>query len=204
MTITIPPPEAEACLTRAYPSTQKGGTLIAEDVLDLETHALRLERRDLYRPAQCLRCGARVHIHDLRMRVLVGEPSILTEVARFRCADREDCGAAWQILPAFIARHLWRSWDVVERAVESAGRSAIPARTLRRWRARLACAGRHVVTILTTGASEVCAVATGAGLGCTRLGLVRAFRSALRLARGACLVELCGLIHRLAPGHRLM
>ena len=67
-----PPPEA--CLCRPYPSSQKGGTLIAEDVHDLATHELRLADPESYRPSGCPRCGAALHIHDLRPRVLHGEP----------------------------------------------------------------------------------------------------------------------------------
>lgn len=205
MTITVPPPEAEACLTRPYPSSQKGGTLIAEDVRDLATHSHRLDHLDLYRPKWCPRCGARVHIHDFRVRGLLGDPAVSTDVPRFRCADRERCGATWQILPAFIARHLWRSWRVVESPGEFAGRSRIPERTRRRWQARLAAAGRLLVATLTTAARQVWdALATAAGLGCTRLELVREYRVALLPARGECLAELAGLIHRLAPGVRLM
>jgi hypothetical protein len=203
--IAVPPPEAEACLTRPYPSSQKGGTLVAEDVVDLETHERRLACPELYRPKSCPRCGARLHIHDCRVRGLLEDPAVSTEVLRFRCADRQPCGATWQVLPAFIARHLWRSWRVVEEAVELPQRCAVPERSRRRWQARLASAGRLLVTILTTTARQMWTVlATAAGLGCSRLDLVREYRRALSPARGECLAELAGLIHRLAPGVRLM
>lgn len=203
--IAVLPPEPEACLTRPYPSSQKGGTLIAEDVLDLETHTQRLDSLDLYRPQACPRCGARVHIHDSRVRGLVGDPAVSTQVVRFRCADREDCGATWQILPAFIARRLWRSWRVVEAAVEPPNRSPVPERTRRRWQARLAAAGRLLVATLMAAARQVWdALATAAGLACTRLELVRQYRAALSPASGECLAKLAGLIHRLVPGVRLM
>ncbi len=199
------PPEPEACLTRSYPSNQKGGTLIAEDVLDLATHSHRLSDPDLYRPEACPRCGARLHVHDCRVRGLVGDPAISTEVPRFRCADRASCGATWQILPAFIARQLWRSWRVVEEAVDSPQRSKVPKRTRRRWRARLASAGRLLVALLTTTADQVCeALATSAGLGCSRLELVRAYRAALSPGKGECFAGLAGWIHCLAAGIRLM
>ncbi len=68
-------PAAEACLCWPYPSSQKGGTLIAEDVHDLATHEERLEDPGAYRPASWPRCGAALHIHDLRPRVLHGEPA---------------------------------------------------------------------------------------------------------------------------------
>ncbi len=205
MTIAVPPPEAEACLTRRYPSSQKGGTLIAEDVVDLETHERRLACGDLYRPKACPRCGARIHIHDCRVRGLLEDPAVSTEVRRFRCADRDTCGATWQVLPAFIARRLWRSWPVVERAVESPERSGVPSRTRRRWQTRLAAAGRMLLAILTTTAERVWeALAAAVGLGCSRLELVREYRTALLPRKGECLAELASLIHRLAPGIRLM
>jgi hypothetical protein len=139
------------------------------------------------------------------VRGLLEDPAVSTEVLRFRCADRQPCGATWQVLPAFIARQLWRSWQVVEEAVESPQRSPVPERSRRRWQARLASAGRHLVVTLTTAARQVWnALATAAGLGCTRLDLVRGFRTALSPAKGEFLAELAGLIHRLAPGVRLM
>ena len=98
-----PPPAPEVCLCRPYPSSQKGGTLIADDVHDLAAHERRLEAPAAYRPARCPRCGEALHVHDLRVRVLRGEAYGATEVLRFRCADRARCGAAWQVLPAFLA-----------------------------------------------------------------------------------------------------
>jgi len=89
--------------------------------------------------------------------------------------------------------------------VESPQRSPVPERTRRRWQARLAAAGRLLVATLTTTARQVWdTLATAAGLGCTRLELVRQYRAALSPASGECLAGLAGLIHRLAPGVRLM
>lgn len=195
----------EACLNRAYPSSQKGGTLIAEDVWDLATHERRLQAPNTYRPSGCLRCGVCVHIHDLRPRALLGDPAMATEVIRFRCADRAQCGAAWQILPAFLARRLWRSWPVVERAIESPPPPTVPARTRRRWKARLATSARQLVAILTTAAEETWStIATSVGLDGSRLELVRCYRAQTCPKPGACFGELSGLIHRLSPGVRLM
>lgn len=196
---------SESCLSRPYPSSQKGGTLIAEDVWDLETHERRLQSPDTYRPSGCLRCRANVHVHDLRPRALRGDPAMATEVIRFRCADRKQCGAAWQILPAFLARHLWRSWPVVESALEWSGRSPVPARTRRRWRARLGSCARLLVAILTTAAEQTwSAIATSVGLDGSRIDLVRSYRAHTGPKPGACFAELAGLIHRLSPGVRLM
>jgi hypothetical protein len=61
----LPPPNQEACLVRVRPSSQKGGTIIAEDVTDRATHDRRLGSPDGYRPAFCPNCGARtLHVHD--------------------------------------------------------------------------------------------------------------------------------------------
>lgn len=200
-----PSSACQACLNRAYASSQKGGTLIAEDVWDLENHERHLQSPDTYRPSGCLRCGARVHVHDLRPRALLGDPALATEVIRFRCADREQCGAAWQIVPAFLARHLWRSWPVVERAIESPTRPVVPARTRRRWKARLSTCARLLVAMLTTVAEETwSAIATSVGLDGTRLDLVRSYRAQARPRPGVAFAELAGLIHRLSPGVRLM
>jgi hypothetical protein len=59
--------------------------------------------------------------------------------------------------------------------------------------------------MLTTTADQVWeALATAAGLACSRLELVQKYRVALSPKRGECLAELAGVIHRLAPGIRLM
>jgi hypothetical protein len=198
-------PAPSACLERAYPSSQKGGTLIAEDVLDLETHHARLSDANAYRPSGCGRCGAVVHVHDRRSRVLFGEQCRCTDVLRFRCSNRSGCGATWQVLPAFLARHLWRRWRVVEETIEEEhDRSRVPARTRRRWRVRLATGARQVVAVLATGAEAACAVAAEVGLEGCRFDLVRRCRELLCPAPGACLAELGALVHRLCPGVRVM
>jgi len=71
----LPPPEGEACLVRLRPSSQKGGTIVAEDVTELATHEVRLSDPDGYRPAFCPGCrGTTLHIHDYRERVLLADP----------------------------------------------------------------------------------------------------------------------------------
>jgi hypothetical protein len=65
----------EACLVRLRASSQKGSTIITEDVIDLETHERRLRDPDGYRPRFCPRCGgSRFHVHDYRWRVLRADP----------------------------------------------------------------------------------------------------------------------------------
>jgi hypothetical protein len=113
-----PPPEAP-CLYRPYPSSQKGGTLIATDVIDVVTHEARMRSPDSYRPSRCPTCGHSVmHAHDTRRRQcqLEGAPAEIG-VARHRCAHAA-CGAKWQTLPSFLARHLHFVWSRVQGACE--------------------------------------------------------------------------------------
>ncbi len=178
---------------------------MAEDVWDLATHEQRLETPAVYRPAACPRCQAKVHLHGLRVRLLLGQPERSTEVVRFRCADRAQCGAAWQVLPAFLARWLWRSWAVVQRALDAPQRSAVPARTRRRWSARLASDARALVTALTLASDELARTLIGAvGLNARRIEVVAQYRRLSPPAPGAALAELAAWVHRLVPGIRLM
>jgi hypothetical protein len=201
-------PAASACLDRAYPSSQKGGTLIAEDVQDLATHELRLADPDAYRPSACPRCGATLHVHDLRSRVLHGEPHAATEVIRFRCADRERCGAAWQILPVFLARWLWGSWSRVGEAFAAGSSSSVPARTRRRWWVRLGSSARRVVVVLSTATDGVWArLAMAVGLDARRIDLVQRYtsqRSYGAAPPGGPWALLAAALHRLSPGIRLL
>lgn len=206
-----PPPEAEACLCRRYASSQKGGTLIRAEVADLETHEHWLTS-GRYRPKRCPRCGSPMHVHDRRRRVLLAGPtsSSQTEVARFRCANR-DCHAIWQVLPAFLARHLWRAWQVVEkaawrdRAEVDEATTEIPERTCQRWRARLASSARVLVALLgTAGSAALDAVAAAVGLDGTRRELAGEYADRFGARRGEQLAVLAEHIHRFARGVRLM
>jgi hypothetical protein len=210
-----PPPPAEGCLCQPYPSSQKGGTIIAESVVSFEAHE-RLLRDGGYRPAGCLRCGQCVHIHDFRVRVLAGHPREVTEVAVFRCADRDRCGAVIRVLPALLARRLWRCWSTVEQAVastldgaeERTAREVAP-RTVRRWQARLLSSAATLVVVLGAASEAVPslgAVATATGLGATRAELVTEYEGRVEPVprRGHRLEAVAAVIHRLEPGVRLM
>lgn len=196
-----PPPHPPRYLERPYASSQKGGTLIAEDVTDLETHKRRLSDPDGYRPPCCPRCGHRVlHVHEYRPRALRADPdAVATKTVRHRCANA-DCGARWQTVPRFLARHLWRRWVVVEAA--TVGRRPhdwppVPKRTRRRWRARLRLGARVLTQVLAaSGLPTLEDVAKRVGLTATRLDVV--------LALGLPLCAAAALLHRLAPGLRLM
>lgn len=189
---------------RPYPSSQKGGTLIAADVQDPETHRRRLAS-GAYRPECCRRCLHGVlHVHDYRTRLTQIAPATpVVQVVRFRCAN-EDCEAHWQVLPAFVARWLWFNWPLVEEATipepreEAESPTRRPAeRTRRRWQARLASSGRAIVVALAASAVEsVAAVTRGLGLDPPRIDLVAAFERPL--------CAIASLVHHVTPGFRLV
>ncbi len=204
----------EACLCRRYPPGQKGGTLIAEDVLTLEHHEKML-CTGAYRPQRgCPKCAGYLHIHDYRNRLLVADPASAITVVRFLCCL---CGATWQVLPAFLARHLWRSWHTVERAVETpqqaptmANDSApstreIPERTRQRWLTRLCASAALLIVTLSTAETPLLATVAGAvGLWRSRRELVDVHTRICVVPVGQKLMQLAALVHRLAPGVRLM
>lgn len=196
------PLPSPACLERVRPSTQKGGTLIAEDVLELEAHEARRSDPDGYRPARCATCQHdTLHVHDYRERSRRGEAGPPVVVVRYRCAAA-DCGARWQVLPALLARHLWRGWTYVEDQVHDAppkrrSRGPAPARTRRRWRARLRSAARFLVQVLAaSGTSKWSAVAGELTLWSTRWQVVEVLAEPF--------ARVAALLHRLVPGARLM
>lgn len=208
-----PPPEPEDCLTRSRVSRYKGGTLIAEDVLDLATHGRRIVDPGGYRPAQCPRCGGQVlHVHDYPRRKPCGEPGLPPEitVVRHICADPA-CEATWRILPAFLARHVWRVWGTVERTVGEArpppepDPAPIPKRTERRWRARLLSSAKQLVLLLaTSGGVLLEAIAKRVGLEATRLTLLDVHAQMAATPLRCRLAALAALVHRLERGIRLM
>jgi hypothetical protein len=186
--------------------------LVAEAVTDLAEHE-RWLRLDAYRPVGCPRCGEVCHAHQLRVRLLLGQPQPSTEVATYRCADRERCGAVWRVLPALLARHLWRAWPTVERAVSEPVAGEVqehgevpsfvtPTRTLQRWRARLATSAALIVAVLATAMDvpEHAVVAERSGYAATRAEIVEIARREIGGRHG----KLAAIVHRLAPGVRLM
>lgn len=208
----LPPPPPPPCLIRTYESSQKGGTLIAEDVTDRSSHERRLCDPDGYRPPVCPRCGHdKLHVHDYRHRTLRGEAASTESarssimVVRHRCAR---CEATWRILPRFVARFLWRTWQVVEhQALGSPPSEAppIPSRTVARWRARLMSAARHLVAALaTSGNAALASVVHAVGLDATRREVVLAYAALLAIPEPARVAALAALVHRLAPGLRVM
>ena len=136
--------EPEPCLTRSRVAARRGGTLIAEDVHDLDAHDQRLADPNGYRPTACPRCGCgTLHVHDYLSRTLRGAIRPQIHIIRYLCADAR-CGATWRILPAFVARHLWRAWATVADAVSAQPAAmTIARRTAQRWRARLQARAKH-------------------------------------------------------------
>lgn len=210
---TTPPARAAPCLQRRREC--KGGTLIAEDVTTLQAHRARICTPDGYRPDACARCGSdAVHVHDYRSRHLVAlessggaRASAVIDVARYSCA-RPECGAIWQVLPALVARHLWRAWSTVERATLEDARTAppdVPARTRARWWARLDSSARLLAQLFATETgSALEALAQRLGLTSTRHALVLAYAAQTGAASGTRLASVAAIVHRLARGLRLM
>jgi hypothetical protein len=205
----LPPPESEACLFQLRSSTQKGGTLIAEEVIDHHMHERRICDPDGYRPPSCPRCGElRLHVHDYRERVLraeAGKP--VTMIVRLMCVS---CKAIWQILPRFIARHLWRTWNVVTHTLmPEAGPPSelqhwpkVPLRTVRRWRARWLRPALALAQILAaSGKAAWATLATELPTDATCADLVFAYA---REHVGQPLAALAALLYRLQPKVRLM
>ena len=202
------PPAADSCLVSSYASRggtgQKGGTLIDETVIDLAAHELRMKDPASYRPAEC-RCGGdRLHLHDRRDRRVRGGAGIaVVSVVIFLCAK---CSATWRVLPAFLARCLWRTWPVVAAVLCGQRRGdepEVPRRTRQRWRARLAQAARVPMQLLaSSGDATLRDVAQRVGLEGCRQTLVNSFATAFAYA--VPLASLAVLVHRLSPGIRLM
>jgi len=210
----LPPPRTEACLVRLRPSSQKGGTIVAEDVTDLATHEGRICDPNGYRPPFCPGCGGRrLHIHDYRERVLRAEPGkSRAKVVRHVCVG---CRATWETLPAFIARHLWRSWHVVEQTLTGSGPGQatgegrrwprVAERTRRRWRARWLRPARYLLQVLATcGEAAWSAFVETLATEATCADLVWAYADAQVPPAGQRLAAVAALVYRLQPKVRLV
>ena len=210
----MPHPAPPACLTKPYSAkpSQKGGTLIAEGVVTLDDHRRRLLVPDDYRPERCGHCGAcRLHAHDFRERVFLNDSETpCRRIRRYLCSG---CRAVWQVLPALLARHLHRRWEVVQSAAVAAEELAstgterrvqVPDRTTRRWRARLRAAAVLLSQLFATAGQEVAEVLGRVGVDCCRAELIDALVAADLVEPSQKLGQLAAWIHRLVPGIRLM
>lgn len=185
---------------RPYPSSQKGGTVIIAEVQDPAEHARRVRDPDRYRPEQCRRCKHSIlHVHDRRERG-DGHGGVVV-VLRFLCAA---CLAAWRVVPGFLALYLRRPWAEVEAAAlglaDTAvpGAAAVPARTARRWRMRLAATAWDLLECLAEHRPSSLPARP------TRRDLVQAWTSASAPRPGHRLADLAALLHHLCPGVRVM
>lgn len=172
--------------------------MIAGDVWDREEHERRLVDPESYRPT-CRHCGRPMQGHGLRDR----RHEVRLDIRRYRCRR---CHAVVQVLPAFVARNLWRLWRTVESAVVTPGRLAwvlVPERTLRRWRARVMLAARVLLHVLSSLRTAVLGeLVAGLGLDATRRALLVAFRPLAGVV-GA-LAALTVLLGKVVPGLRMM
>lgn len=209
-----PPPEGEVCLVRLRPSSQKGGTIVAEDVTDQATHDRRICDPDGYRPAFCPNCGATtLHIHDYRQRILRAEPGEpVARIVRHECVG---CEAVWQILPSFLARHLWRSWRVVEHTLNSCGPGPatlearrwppVAERTRRRWRSRWHRPAQFLAQVLAAcGDAAWSALAGELAAEATCADFVAVYAAARATPAGQLLAAVAALVYRLQPKVRLV
>lgn len=197
----------DACLMRCRDRIHRGGTLIAEDVFDLDSHLRRIADPDGYRPERCPRCERNVlHVHDHPTRKLK-ELAAPVPIIRYRCAN-EKCRATWRLLPAFLARHLHHSWPVIEESVEKDKPLAeldIPPTTVRRWRSRIASAAKQLVVLLAAnGGPMLEAIAKAAGLASTRAEFVKEYVERMKLWPGVRLAAVAAHVHRLERGIRLV
>ena len=144
------------------------------------------------------------------LRAEPGEP--VARVVRHACVG---CDGIWQILPAFIARHLWRTWRVVEHTLTGAEPPPatreprrwppVPERTRRRWQARWWRPARFVTQILAAcGEGAWAALAAGLGPEATCADLVAAYAGARATLAGQWLASMAALVYRLQPTVRLM
>lgn len=202
-----PPSREGECLERPYPSSQRGGTLVDERVKDLATHDRWRRDPDAYRPKECPTCAfARMHVHDYRERRLRADPERPTiMIVRYDCPS---CEAVWQVLPIFVARCLWRTWRVVETQVmgteaERLRAPRVPERTVRRWWSRFCLLATFVVQVLAVS-DALDQVGGAIDREITRGELIAAHARAAGVQAGLRIASMAGLLHRLAPGVRLM
>lgn len=173
---------------------------MAAEVRTLAEHEHALLDADRYRPKQCPRCRHdRMHVHDYRERRPRGEldgPPVI-DVLHFACAA---CEAVWLVLPSLLARHLWRVWTTVGVILRNDGerRVDVPKRTRRRWHERVRSSGGKLVSVIASAGETLAKVAVVLGHDASRSEVVDVLGGATRLA------ELAVLVHRLAPGVRVM
>lgn len=229
------PTQPEECLTQSRASRYKGGTIIVEEVWSVGEHRRRVADPDGYRPQECRHCGGMsLHVHDYVERHPCGLLGVaVVMVVRYLCVGCGATWRMLPAFLARHLWWVWRSAeqavddssDQKHACVSAAGQDApracsggetsgpecrqarmsVPARTVRRWRSRLASSARQIVTLFATrGTEAVKAVAKTVGLDSSRDMLVRAYGQAFAVAPGARLGAVAALTDRLERGIRLM
>jgi hypothetical protein len=148
-----------------------------------------------------------LHVHDYRERQLRAEPGVpVITIVRHVCSH---CEAIWQTLPVFVARHLWRSWIVVELTITGSAPPswpAVPPRTRQRWEERMRSAARLLIQLLAISGGHLwSAIASELGLSAaSRADLLDRYAYVVSVPVGHRLASLDALVYRLAPKVRLM
>ncbi len=204
--------EQRSLVDRSHRTTQRleqrrsffrGGTLIAAEITDVRTHVATLRKPDLVRPREgCPSCGrGRLYVHDRRERKIMGNREVASvEILVFRCSWVQ-CRAVWRVLPAFLARHLRRTWSTVSDAIDPKmrGHSPVPRRTKQRWAARLHEAGSTIVYVLrTAGHGDVPLQVLDLDGNVLRSDVINAFGGPQHIAK------LAAAVHRVCPNLRLL
>jgi hypothetical protein len=132
------------------------------------------------------------------------ESGVSPEVIEIRLYLCPFCAAVFTVLPAFVARHLWRAWKTVEDC--ACGKRRPPRSTLIRWLARLCCDASQLLQIFLASAQGLAdrAFLKRLAVSRTRRDLVQTVASSLAVAAGRVFGFVGAWIHRLAPGVRLM
>lgn len=192
-----PTPYLDQPRPRKVGDKYRGGTRIAEQIVTLKAHEAALANPDLERPDECLACKwPFLHVHDRRTRNLDGLGSDTIEILIFRCAR---CRVVWRVLPAFLARHLWRTWAAIIEALDEAReRHRTPKRTRQRWLRRLRERASMLVVVIGQLGPLRSEAVTKLGRHATRREVIDAFGGRALVA------ELAALIDHLVPGVRVM
>lgn len=209
----MPEPALPEYLSTPYSAKpwQRGGTLIAEDVQDLEDHRRKVLDPHWYRPDGCPRCSGFLIGHGCRSRILRDQPdSAGEEIRRYRCPP---CHAVWQVLPAFLARHLHRTWGAIQSRLVAAGalektgaewRVRCKPTTLHRWLSRLTAVATVLTQALAESGGAVAAAVADLGSQSSRGELIEALARADLVDKHHKAGQLACWVHRLVPGIRVM
>jgi hypothetical protein len=125
----------------------------------------------------------------------------------YRCPVKK-CGAVFTVLPAFVARHLWREWKTVQDV--SKDRRKAPRRTRDRWIGRLASSAKQLIQLFNAKAIQI--LTDRAGLDwlralcgeATRGEFIDKLLSSGALSACHVFALVAAWIHRIEPGVRLM